>query len=105
LRERIGLGDLELNRTRLVLSLLAIGVLMSACHRTKDMDGKIVKVAGSYAKTCHNVVELAGGAVSAECKDALGQLHTSTIQRSACEGDLANINGVLFCPGAPPAAH
>ncbi len=75
----------------------AAALALGGCHRTKDMDGNVVSVAGSYAKTCRHVVAQ-GGNLTADCLDAIGQVRTSTIPADACPGKVNNINGILTCP-------
>ena len=79
------------------MSLVAVAALAQGCHRAKDLTGKVVKVDGSYARTCRDVTNADNGAMSAQCLDAHGQFHASTISAAACQADISNINGVLTC--------
>jgi hypothetical protein len=40
------------------------------------------------------------GVLSAECADTQGRFHISTLQYSACHGEVGNNNGLLACSGA-----
>ncbi len=94
-----------MTRTRIALSLFAVAALVAGCHKpAKDMNGVRVKVQGSYAQTCRNVVDGADGAISAECEDAKGLFHATSIKASDCKTPLANNNGTLFCGGATGVA-
>ena len=75
-----------------------MALVLCACHQTKSMDGKVVRIKGSYALSCRNVVDGDGGALSAECLDAHRQFHVSSLPTSICRGDIANSNGILTCP-------
>jgi hypothetical protein len=55
---------------------------------------------GSYAQTCRDITLPGGGHLSASCEDTKGLYQTSDILASACQGDIANIDGVLTCKGA-----
>jgi hypothetical protein len=86
-----------MKRTGIMVVLAFVAMLPAACGRsTKDMTGKVVEVAGSYAKTCRNVASV-DGALTAECMDAHSQFHKTTVVSAACRGDIANMNGVLTC--------
>ena len=81
-----------------VIAFAGLALVAAGCNRTvKDMTGKPVAVAGSYAKTCRNVANAADGTLTGECLDAHNQFHTSSIAAPACNGDIANINGALAC--------
>jgi hypothetical protein len=54
--------------------------------------------AGSYQRSCRNYSS-AGGVLSAECADAQGRFHQSTLNIGQCRGDISNSNGVLACSG------
>jgi hypothetical protein len=55
--------------------------------------------AGSYQRSCRNYSS-AGGVLTAECSDAQGRYHQSTLNAGQCRGDISNSNGMLACPGA-----
>lgn len=55
---------------------------------------------GSYQGSCRNVTSLGNGVISAECADGSGRYRSTTIQASACQGDIGNQNGMLACNGA-----
>lgn len=55
---------------------------------------------GSFTASCRNVSNLGNGTISAECADGSGRYRSSTIQSSACKGDIGNQNGMLACNGA-----
>ena len=55
---------------------------------------------GSYAASCRNMTSLGNGVMSAECSDGQGRFRSSTIQASACVGDIGNQGGLLVCNGA-----
>lgn len=55
---------------------------------------------GSYQGSCRNVTSLGNGVISAECADSSGRYRSTTIQASACQGDIGNQNGMLACNGA-----
>jgi hypothetical protein len=55
---------------------------------------------GSYQASCRNVASLGNGFISAECADGSGRYRSSTLQASACQGDIGNQNGILACNGA-----
>lgn len=55
---------------------------------------------GSYQGSCRNVANLGNGVISAECADGAGRYRSTTIQASACQGDIGNQNGILACNGA-----
>jgi hypothetical protein len=89
-------------RTILTVSVLAI-FAASACGRHKKVaftPGPPAAYPGSYAQSCRNISTLAGGYISAECADALGQFDLSYIQAAACQGDIGNKDGLLVCNGA-----
>ena len=83
----------------LAVTLTAVALALSACHRVKvrDMDGKLLKIKGSYALTCRQVVEGDDGALSAQCLDAQHQFRAASLQTTTCKGDISNSNGVLSC--------
>ena len=54
---------------------------------------------GSFSQSCRNV-QVQGSNVTAECRNIHSQYPKSTINFTACRGDLSNQNGVLTCPGA-----
>jgi hypothetical protein len=54
--------------------------------------------AGSYQRSCRTY-NSQGGVLTAECADAQGRYHSSTLNTAQCRGDIANNNGVLSCPG------
>jgi hypothetical protein len=60
--------------------------------------------AGSYAATCRDS-HVSGGVLTAQCLDARGREHTTTLGYTTCRGDIANQNGALTCPGGAPAAN
>ncbi len=55
--------------------------------------------AGSYQRSCRTS-NSANGALTAECADAQGRYHSSTLNVGQCRGDISNQNGMLSCPGA-----
>ena len=54
--------------------------------------------AGSYQRTCRSYNNT-GGVLTAECADAQGRFHSSTLATGQCRGDISNQNGMLACPG------
>jgi hypothetical protein len=87
-----------MERIGVVVALAGLAVLAAGCSRApKDMTGKAVEIAGSYAKTCRNVAKAPDGTLTADCLDAHNQFHTSSIAAGACTADIANINGALTC--------
>jgi hypothetical protein len=54
--------------------------------------------AGSYQRTCRTY-NSANGQLTAECADAQGRYHSSTLNVGQCRGDISNQNGMLACPG------
>jgi hypothetical protein len=54
--------------------------------------------AGSYQRSCRTY-NSANGALTAECADAQGRYHSSTLNTGQCRGDIGNNNGILSCPG------
>ena len=83
--------------TRSWVVVTAVGLALGGCQG-KDMEGKPIPIKGSYAKTCRNVVR-SGASLSADCLDAHAAFHSTTLPADACPGKVANINGVLTCPG------
>ena len=59
--------------------------------------------AGSYQRSCRNPQNV-NGTLTAECADAQGQFHSTSINAGQCRGDIANANGALTCPGAQGSA-
>jgi len=55
---------------------------------------------GSYQQSCRNISSLGNGVISAECADSSGRYRSTTLQASACQGDIGNSNGILACNGA-----
>jgi hypothetical protein len=58
---------------------------------------------GSYAETCRDA-RVSGNVLSAQCLDARGRSHSSSLGYTTCRGDIANLNGTLSCTGGAPAA-
>lgn len=87
-----------MNQNILWVVAMAASLVLGGCQRAKDMDGKAVAVGGSYAKTCRNVVKQPNDVVSADCLDAQGQFHSSSLPADACPGKINNVNGILMCP-------
>lgn len=54
--------------------------------------------AGSYQRSCRTY-NSANGSLTAECADAQGRYHSSTLNTGQCRGDISNQNGMLACPG------
>ncbi len=54
---------------------------------------------GSYTRSC-NDISVRGGRLYAECTDMRSNRQTSSIDASACRGDISNNNGLLSCNGA-----
>jgi len=54
---------------------------------------------GSFQASCRNI-QVDGASVTAECRNIHSRYPISTINFTACRGDLSNNNGVLTCPGA-----
>jgi hypothetical protein len=54
--------------------------------------------AGSYQRSCRTY-NSAGGVLTAECADAQGRYHSSSLNTGQCRGDISNQNGMLSCPG------
>jgi len=54
---------------------------------------------GSFTASCRNV-QVQGANVTAECHNIHDKYPVSTINFTACRGDLSNQNGVLTCQGA-----
>jgi hypothetical protein len=54
--------------------------------------------AGSYQRSCR-AYSSSNGVLTAECADAQGRYHQSTLNTAQCRGDIANSNGMLACPG------
>ena len=54
--------------------------------------------AGSYQRSCRTY-NTANGVLTAECADAQGRYHASTLSTAQCRGDISNQNGMLSCPG------
>ena len=94
-----------MTRIRMAFGLFAVAALAAGCHKpAKDMNGVRVKVPGSYAQTCRNVVDGPDGALTAECEDAKGLFHPTSIKAKDCKTPLANANGTLTCAGATGVA-
>ena len=55
--------------------------------------------AGSYQRSCR-AYSSSNGVLTAECADAQGRFHQSTLNTGQCRGDISNSNGMLACPGA-----
>ena len=53
---------------------------------------------GSYQRSCR-AYNSANGMLTAECSDAQGRYHSSTLNTGQCRGDISNQNGMLACPG------
>ncbi len=71
---------------RITLIALTVGLGLAACGK---------KPTESFLKSCKNVTH-ASGTITADCLDAQGAVHSSSISEQ-CTTDLANINGVLTC--------
>lgn len=54
---------------------------------------------GSFSRTCRST-QSSGGILTAECADAQGRYHVSSIPFGQCRGDIGNNNGMLSCAGA-----
>lgn len=54
---------------------------------------------GSFEASCRNI-QVQGPNVTAECRNIHSRYPVSTINFTACRGDLSNQNGVLSCAGA-----
>lgn len=54
---------------------------------------------GSYVQSCSDI-SMRGGRLYAECNDTRRNRVASSIDASACRGDISNINGMLSCNGA-----
>jgi len=92
-----------MKRIGVVVAFAGLAVLAAGCSRApKDMTGKVVEIAGSYAKTCRNVAKAPDGTLTANCLDGHNQFHAASIAAGACTADIANINGVLTCSAPPP---
>jgi hypothetical protein len=59
---------------------------------------------GSYAESCRNA-SASGGVLTARCLDARGRTHDTSLGYGNCRGDIANVNGVLSCPGGTAAPN
>jgi hypothetical protein len=87
-----------MKRTGFLVVLAGVALFAAGCDRTpKDMTGKAVAVAGSYAKTCRNVANTADGALTAECLNAHNEFRKTSVATAACHADIANMDGVLTC--------
>jgi hypothetical protein len=60
--------------------------------------------AGSYAATCRDV-RVSGRTMTAQCLDARGRLRSTSLGYNTCQGDIANVNGVLNCAGGRGGAY
>jgi hypothetical protein len=92
-------------RVRITLAVAAMAIFAAAgCgkHKKKAViaAGPPPAFAGSYIKSCRNIVSLDGGFIAAECANTQGRFDLSYIKASACKGDIGNQNGVLACNGA-----
>src|SRR5690606_9776075 len=54
---------------------------------------------GSYTQSC-NDISVRGGRLYAQCTDTRRNRHATSIDASACRGDIGNVNGLLTCNGA-----
>jgi hypothetical protein len=79
----------------LILASAAAGALALGL----GVGGSALAQAGSYQQTCRNPQNV-NGQLTAECADAQGQYHSTSIAAGQCRGDIANRNGTLSCPGA-----
>lgn len=54
---------------------------------------------GSYVQSCTDI-SMRGGRLYAECTDTRRNRLATSIDASACRGDIGNVNGLLTCNGA-----
>ena len=54
---------------------------------------------GTYRTVCQNI-QFNGAVLTAECKDAVGRYHLSTLPTAGCRGDIGDQNGMLACAGS-----
>ena len=84
---------------------LAAGLLAAAAFGAASLTIPAAAQAqprGSYAETCRDA-SATGGVLTAQCLDARGRAHQSSLGYTSCRGDIANLNGVLSCPGGAAA--
>lgn len=58
---------------------------------------------GTYRTVCQNI-QFNGAVLTAECKDAVGSYHQTTLPTAQCRGDIGDQNGTLACAGAQGTA-
>jgi len=86
----------------LAAGLLAMAVIGGSCLTVPT--AARAQPRGSYAETCRNA-SAAGGVLTARCLDARGRSHDTSLGYANCRGDIANVNGVLSCPGGTAAPN
>lgn len=78
---------------RLALAALACAPLALAAPAAR------AQPAGSYRATCRDI-QSSSGRLTATCGSMRGNLRTSTLDVTRCQGDIGNNDGVLACAGA-----
>jgi hypothetical protein len=83
-----------------VLAIFAVAGCGKKHKKAAIPSGPPAAFAGTYVKSCRNIISLDGGFITAECADTQGRFDVSYIKAAACKGDIGNNNGLLVCNGA-----